>query len=55
MNNKPRVLLIDDEPDILEVMSMMLARDGFEITLASSGYEALGILNSRVFDVVVCD
>ena len=55
MNNKPRVLLIDDEPDILEVMSMMLTRDGFEISLAASGEEALGILKSHVFDVVVCD
>jgi CheY-like chemotaxis protein len=55
MNNKPRVLLIDDEPDILEVMSMMLTRDGFEVSLAASGEEALSILTSHVFDVVVCD
>ncbi len=55
MNNKPRVLLIDDEPDILEVLSMMLNRDGFEVSVAASGEEALGILVSNVFDIVVCD
>jgi len=55
MNNKPRVLLIDDEPDILEVASMMLSRDGFEVTVAASGEEAIDILRSNVFDVVVCD
>jgi CheY-like chemotaxis protein len=55
MNNKPHVLLVDDEPDILEVMSMMLTRDGFEVTLAESGEEALGILASNIFDIVVCD
>ncbi len=55
MNNKPHVLLIDDEPDILEVMSMMLKRDGFEVSAAASGEEALGILSSNVFDIVVCD
>ena len=55
MNNLPKVLMIDDEPDILQVVGMLLAGQGFEIEKASSGAEALKMMAEKAYDLVVCD
>lgn len=55
MNIKPKVLLIDDEPDILEIVGQLLNRSGFEVTTASNGEEALKKLESSTYDIAVSD
>lgn len=55
MNIKHRVLLIDDETDILQVVGLMLKHEGFEATFAASGEAALVELSKNTFDIVVCD
>jgi DNA-binding NtrC family response regulator len=50
-----RVLLIDDEKDILEVVGYFLKKDGYLVTVAESGAEALEIMGEQSFDVVICD
>ena len=50
-----RVLVIDDEPDALEVVSMILSAHGAEVTSAASGSDALGILDRAEVDVIVSD
>jgi two-component system response regulator ResD len=55
MNIKHRILLIDDETDILEVVGLMLKHEGFETMVAKSGDEALIELSKNSFDVVICD
>ena len=37
----PRILVVDDEPDILELTRLALTQDGFEVDLAATGNEAL--------------
>lgn len=49
----PTVLLVDDDPAILEVLSAYLAREGYEVLLAKDGEEALGIIPRS--DVVILD
>jgi PAS domain S-box-containing protein len=51
------VLLVDDEPLIARVMSRMLTKLGYEVTVTSSGIEALRLFSASpgTFDAVVCD
>lgn len=53
MNN--RILLVDDENDILEFLSYNLKKEGFEVATASNGKEALGKLNDFRPHLVVLD
>ena len=50
-----RVLLVDDEPDVLEVMSRMCLNDGLEIETTGSYAEALRRLKPGRFDLVIAD
>jgi signal transduction histidine kinase len=50
-----RVLVIDDEPDSLEVISMILSGHGAQVTPAASAADALGILDRAEVDVIVSD
>jgi DNA-binding NtrC family response regulator len=55
MKKKPHVLVIDDEPEIRDILRIMLDRGGFETTLSEDGDDALLKLSQRKFDIVVCD
>ena len=43
----PKILLVDDEPDILEFVSYNLEKEGFEVETASNGLE--GIKKAKIF------
>jgi PAS domain S-box-containing protein len=49
------VLAVDDEPDARELLSSILSAHGAEVQSAASADEALQILSSRRFDVIVSD
>jgi response regulator RpfG family c-di-GMP phosphodiesterase len=54
--SKPRVLLVDDEPDLLAGMVRSLRSDHFELATANSGAEALELLRNRgPYAVIVTD
>jgi DNA-binding response OmpR family regulator len=48
-------LLVDDDPLVLEVLSIVLAESGFACRTALNGYEAIRILLEDPFDIVVSD
>jgi two-component system phosphate regulon response regulator PhoB len=50
-----RILVVDDEPDILELTRMSLTREGYEVETASTGEEALACLRRGRPDLVVLD
>lgn len=52
---KPRVLLIEDEPAVLNVLKATIDYGGFESTEASTAFEALGLLRDQKFDSVLLD
>jgi two-component system response regulator PilR (NtrC family) len=54
-NSLPTVLLIDDEPDILELLSMTLERMNLVPDTAASVKEAIAKLNKRDFDLCLTD
>jgi DNA-binding response OmpR family regulator len=52
---KPRILLVDDEPDILAELAPFLEREGYEVETAVNGRQALELCAARQFDVMVLD
>ena len=50
-----RILLVDDNPSVLETLSTYLRLMGHEITTAANGGEALVQLDSASFDVLITD
>lgn len=50
-----RVLLIEDDPLISELLEMILALEGLEVVHASNGAEGLERLKGARFDVIVLD
>ena len=50
-----RILAVDDVPENLELLQLVLARDGHQVTLASGGQAALALLKAQAFDVVLLD
>ena len=50
-----RVLIVDDEPTVRNVTSKILERDGFQTATAADTEEALSLLASEDFDVLVSD
>ena len=54
-NNRPKLLLVDDEPDILETLVLILEKDGYIIETAENGVVALDKINNTNYDLVVCD
>lgn len=52
---KPKILIVDDEPDICKALSFLLKRENYEITAVNSGEEALEKLKTESFDAVITD
>ena len=50
-----RILVVDDEPTVRNVLSQVLEDDGFETTEAANGEEALEFLKKETFSLVITD
>jgi phosphate regulon transcriptional regulator PhoB len=50
-----KILIVDDEPDIVDLASYNLKKDGFRVTTASDGEQALDKIRKDNFDLVVLD
>lgn len=56
MNVSPaKILLVDDEPDILEILEFNLKKEGFEVATAGNGEEGLATAKSFHPDLIVLD
>src|SRR5436853_2610324 len=51
----PKVLGIDDEPDLLELLELTLSRMGLDTTRAQSVAEAIRLLDAQAFDLCLTD
>lgn len=50
-----KLLIVDDERSLLEVLQIVFKREGHEVATASSAQEALLQMEGRVFDLVISD
>ena len=50
-----RILVVDDDENILNLEKTILGQKGFEVTGAAGGAEALRLLAERTFDLVLLD
>jgi CheY-like chemotaxis protein len=55
MNTPATILLVDDDPALLMTVGDQLKLEGYEVTLASSGDQALQILRSLTPDLIILD
>ncbi|MBP7795133.1 MAG: sigma-54-dependent Fis family transcriptional regulator, partial [Candidatus Saccharicenans sp.] len=49
------ILIIDDEKSLLDVLSLMFKKEGYEVKTATSGADALDILTNNAVDLVITD
>lgn len=50
-----RVLLIEDEPNIIEAIRFVLSREGYGVDVHSDGATALAAVQTRAPDIVILD
>jgi two-component system, OmpR family, KDP operon response regulator KdpE len=55
MNESPRILVVDDEPQIGRVLRRSLSARGYEVQVAVNGEEALTVFNNWAPDLVITD
>jgi DNA-binding response OmpR family regulator len=53
--SKKKIVVIEDEPDILEVLSYNLKREGYEVYPASDGHRGLSLIRKESPDLVLLD
>jgi two-component system response regulator AtoC len=49
------ILVIDDEPNLRHMLSVVLEKAGYTVSSAGDGVEALSLVETKPFDLVLCD
>ena len=52
---KPRILIVDDEPSLREMLGIVLRRDGYDVLTAANGRQALEQLSRERIDLLLSD
>ena len=55
MNARPSILVVDDDPGVLDVVAFTLRREGFDVDEERDGPAALDATRSRGYDIVILD
>jgi DNA-binding NtrC family response regulator len=55
MHKSPSILVVDDDPEMRELVLDVLRNEGYEVAVAQDGVEAVQALRGRTFDVVLTD
>ena len=51
----PRILVVDDESDILDLLQEVLGEEGFEVDTAPSAQAALDLIREHIYDAAILD
>ena len=52
---EPRILIADDQTDVLEALRLLLKRDGYKVEAVESPKEALQAIENRDYDLALID
>ena len=55
MKNRANILVIDDEPDLLENIKTILVEEDYNVKTAKNGEVGLKLIENEDFDLVICD
>ena len=55
MESRKRILIADDDPDIIDLLESYLKRAGFDVTVKVNGKDALQTAETEKFDLVLLD
>lgn len=55
MSRHLSALVVDDEPQLLELIAEVLEEKGWSVEKASTGEEAIELIGEKIFDLVFCD
>ena len=50
-----RILVVDDEPSITEVLNYNLRKEGYDVRVAADGATAIALVNAHPFDLIILD
>jgi two-component system response regulator PilR (NtrC family) len=54
-HRQPRILVVDDERSMRELLAIVLKREGYDVLLAENGRTAIGLLEKETVDVLISD
>ena len=54
-NDTPHILVVDDELSMRELLEVLLAKEGYKVTCAENGLDAIARIKKTVFDLLLCD
>ena len=55
MENKPKILIVDDEENICELVRLYIEKEGFDAIIANDGQEAVAKFNKEKPDLILLD
>lgn len=54
-NYRPQLLLVDDDPNLRMLLAYAIGQEGYQITEANDGVEALDLVQRNIFDIILLD
>jgi CheY-like chemotaxis protein len=55
MRGPANILVVDDEPDVADMISFCLSQQGYDVATAESGAQAVDLARATQFDLAICD
>ncbi len=55
LSTRPKILVVDDEPNIVLAVAFLLQREGFEVRTAADGLQAIEVAMSFLPDIILLD
>jgi CheY-like chemotaxis protein len=55
MRSPSTILVVDDEPDVADMISFCLSQQGYDVSTADSGKKAVDLARATRFDLAICD
>lgn len=50
-----KILVVEDQKEISDIVAKYIAKEGFEVTIANNGFEALDYFNQQVYHLILLD